>query len=259
MERRTIRLVTECYPDRPAFDTAISRALLERVGQGAEPETLRLYLPGPILAFGPQDSASPGFAAAVQAAAEGGFAPIRRLAGGRAAVFHETTFAFSWTLPDANPVPGVRPRFALLADIIKRALVALGIDARVGEVHGEYCPGEFSVNANGRTKLMGVGQRMVSRAVHVGGVVVAADSYRIRNILLPVNAALGIEWDPATVGSVQDELGVLDCPAVAKAILAEFSARFDLVDGSLSPETLTLAERLEPQFHAAAPVTRGGP
>ena len=46
---------------------------------------------------------------------------------------------------------------------------------------------------------------------------------------------------------------------VAKAILAEFSARFDLVDGSLSPETLTLAERLEPQFHAAAPVTRGGP
>ena len=61
-----------------------------------------------------------GFAAAVQAAAEGGFAPIRRLAGGRAAVFHETTFAFSWTLPDANPVPGVRPRFALLADIIKR-------------------------------------------------------------------------------------------------------------------------------------------
>jgi len=30
----------------------------------------------------------------------------------------------------------------------------LGVDARVGEVSGEYCPGAHSVNARGATKLI---------------------------------------------------------------------------------------------------------
>ena len=40
------------------------------------------------------------------------------------------------------------------------ALQRLGLDARLGELAGEYCPGEFSVNLAGRSKVMGVGQRV---------------------------------------------------------------------------------------------------
>ena len=86
------------------------------------------------------------------------------------------------------------------------ALARLGVDARVGEVPGEYCPGAFSVNARGRTKLAGVGQRLISGAAHLGGVVVVRDSAGVRDVLIPVYEALGLEWDPETTGSVEDEV-----------------------------------------------------
>lgn len=250
MSVRTIRLLHDAYPDRPAFDTAVSKALLQRASAGLEPETLRLYTPAAIVAFGPQDGAAPGFSAAVHAARAQGFAAVRRLAGGRAAVFHQTTLAFSWTIPDPDPILGTHHRFRALADLMATALASLGIDARIGELLGEYCPGEYSVNARGRTKLMGVGQRMVQRAAHVGGVVVVGDSYHIREVLLPVNQALGIAWDPETVGSVEDETGLLDMAGVQAAILQAFGAQFTLEPGTLHPEVLALAEDLAPQHQA---------
>ncbi|MSQ10447.1 MAG: lipoate--protein ligase family protein [Dehalococcoidia bacterium] len=252
MTQHHLRLVGQAFPDRPAFDTAVSRALLQRASDGLEPATLRLYRPAAIVAFGPQDVAAPGFGAAVHAAQALGFAGVLRLAGGRAAAFHEATLAFSWTIPDADPIPGTHRRFRELAEIMLAALGSLGIDARIGGVAGEYCPGEYSVNAGGRTKLMGVGQRMVSRAAHVGGVVVVGDSYRIRDVLLPVNQALGLAWDPDTVGSVEDETGVSDYPAVAGAIERAFAERYALEPVQLSPEVLALAATLTEQ-HAARP------
>jgi lipoate-protein ligase A len=247
---RTIRLLHDAFPDRPAFDTAVSRALLQRASAGLEPETLRLYTPAAIVAFGPQDGAAPGFSAAVHAARAKGFAAVRRLAGGRAAVSHQATLAFSWTIPDPDPIPGTHRRFRELADIMASALTALGVDARIGELPGEYCPGEYSVNAGGRTKLMGVGQRMVQRAAHVGGVVVVGESYRVREVLLPVNQALGIAWDPDTAGSVEDETGVLDMAGVHGAILDGFRSLYELQPGSLSAEVLTMAEELASQHQA---------
>ena len=55
---------------------------------------------------------------------------------------------------------------------MRTALCSLGVDARIGEVAGEYCPGKYSVNARGATKIMGVGQRLARHAAHVGGVIV---------------------------------------------------------------------------------------
>ena len=47
---RKIRLITESFVQRPALDTAVSRAILKRVSDGEEPETLRLYRPAAIVA-----------------------------------------------------------------------------------------------------------------------------------------------------------------------------------------------------------------
>src|SRR5688572_19729009 len=93
MDRPPLCVVRRAFPDSPAFGTAVSRAILDRVAAGELPATLRLHRPGPILAFSRQDRASPGFAAAVRAAREVGFEPALRLAGGRAAVFHQRTLA----------------------------------------------------------------------------------------------------------------------------------------------------------------------
>lgn len=250
--RRVIRLLRERVTGSAAFDTAVSRATLERVAAGAEPETLRLYRPLPILAFARMDAHASGFESAVAVAHAAGFEPVLRLAGGRAAVYHEATLAFAWAIPDPAPRERIHERFAEIAAIAREALVALGIDARVGEVPGEYCPGTHSVNARGERKLVGVGQRVIRGATHVGGVLVAAGAPRIRAVLEPVYAALGLAWRPETVGSVADEAPGVSLDLVEHALLAAFGERHALVAGALDPETLALARRLAPE-HALPP------
>ncbi len=248
---RTIRLSTESYSQRPALDTAVSRALMLRVAERSEPETLRLFRPGDIVAFGAQDRRSPGYARAVEAARAHGFAAVNRMVGGTAAVFHERTLAFTWTIPDRDPRQNIDARFRETASLIAAALRRLGVDARVGEVPGEYCPGEYSVNARGRTKLMGVGQRIVSGAAHVGGVVVVGDSGRIRDVLTPVYAALAHDWSPETAGSVEDELGAARFEDARRAIADEFAERYELYEAALPSAIKERALGLEPE-HAVA-------
>src|SRR5256885_14457761 len=130
-----------------------------RVEAGEIPATFRLHRPPRILAFSKQDAASAGFARAVRAARDAGFEPVIRLAGGRAAVYHEETLALSWAVPDRRPSARTEARFRELADLLAAAIRGLGVDARVGEVPGEYCPGAWSVNARGATKLVGTGDR----------------------------------------------------------------------------------------------------
>ena len=231
MGERRIRVTREAFRERAALDTAVSRALLRRVAQGTEPETLRVYTPADVVAFGPQDTRAEGYATATAAARAAGFEAIERLAGGRAAVFHGGTIAFSWTMADTVPREDVMARFDEAADIMMRALRRLGIDARVGEVPGEYCPGQHSVNARGERKLMGVGQRLIRGAAHVGGVVVVSGGERIRDVLVPVYDALEVAWKPETVGSVEDELGGAEYEAVMEAILAEFGGAVWVVRG----------------------------
>jgi len=247
MVQPSLGLARQGFPARPAFGTAVSRAVLIRVAAGELPAILRLHRPGPILAFSRQDRAAPGFATAVRAAREGGFEPVLRLAGGRAAVFHEQTLACSWAVPDARPAAHTTERFREMAELLAAALAGLGIDARVGEIPHEYCPGAWSVNARGRTKLVGIGQRLIAGAAHRGAVIVGGGSERIRQVLMPVYEALDLEWDPATAGSVQDEIGAVGLDAVERAILSELGGRYRLGEQDLDSTTLELATRLEPE------------
>lgn len=233
MTRPALRVVPETYRETPERDIAVSRRLLELVSAGVEPETLRLYQPAASVAFGPQDLHAPGYAEAVRICRERGYAALDRLVGGRAAVYHDQTLAFAWTVPDPAPIERITERFVSLAERLATACRALGVDARVGAVAGEYCPGAYSVNARGRTKLMGVGQRLTRRAAHVGGVIVVGDSDRVREILVPVYDALGIPWDPETVGSLADEIGPVLLDQVAEAVLEEFGRDYDLSVGTL--------------------------
>lgn len=240
------------FPERMAYDTAVSRALMLEVAERRAPASLRLHRAGDALAFSGIDRARPGFAAAVAGARAAGFEPVLRLAGGRAAVFHRETLAFAWCTPEAESRAGIRARFDALAGIVVAALRRLGVDARVGEVPGEYCPGEHSVNARGRRKIMGVGQRLVRGAAHVGGVVVVGRSDRVRAALDPVYRALGFDLDPETVGSVEDEVGAIRCEDVADAILREFARRYAVDARGLAPAVLERATRLEPHHRAEA-------
>ena len=122
------------------------------------------------------------------------------------------------------------------------ALASLGVDARVGEVPGEYCPGEYSVNAGGRRKLMGVGQRLVAGAAHVGGVVVVDRPDLVNRALAPVYSFLGFAWDPAATGSVADTVAA-SMGRVADALVAALARRHEVEDAPLPHPGLGSAER----------------
>jgi octanoyl-[GcvH]:protein N-octanoyltransferase len=251
-----VRLIRESFPEPPALDTAISHAILRAVSEGSQPQTLRIHRPGPVVAFGPLDRLSPGYERAVEVARSRGFGAIQRLAGGRAAVFHEQTIAFSWAVPDAQPRLRIAERFEEVSSILVAALRDLGVDARVGEVPGEYCPGEHSVNARGTTKLVGVGQRILLHAAHVGGVVVVGDNDRVRDVLIPVYEALGLEWDPATAGSVDDEVPGTTWKQVEEAILSRFGEFYEPVEDSLPAEVMERALDLQTIHQVEIPATR---
>ncbi len=235
----------EAFAHPPARATAVARAVLMRVAAGELPATFRLHRPGRILAFSKQDAASSGFAAAASAARAGGFDPVIRLAGGRAAVYHERTIALSWAVPDRHPPARTEARFRELAEILAVALGDLGVDARIGEIPGEYCPGAWSVSARGAVKLVGIGQRLIAGGAHRGAVVVVGGSCQIRDVLVPVYEALDLRWDPGTAGSIEDEAGTVTTAAVEEAILARLGERYELREVELDSRTLALAERLE--------------
>jgi len=244
---RAITLIRQSFPHQPVFDTAVSHALLRRAGRGEVGETLRVSVPARMVAFGRQDIASDGYNEAAVEARQRGFAAIERLAGGRAAVFHPGTISFSWTVPDLEPRAGITIRFKEMADVVAATLERLGVDAHVGEIAGEYCPGAYSVNARWQHKIMGVGQRVIGGAAHVGGVIVVNDAAAIRDVLVPVYEALGVPWEPATVGSVEGELGApRDLEKVADTFVAEFADRFALEEGLLDDATLAEADSLAP-------------
>jgi octanoyl-[GcvH]:protein N-octanoyltransferase len=237
-----LRLIRHSFPDQPELSTEVSRTILRRVAAGELPPTIRIHRPGDEVAFGRQDVASPGYAAAAEAARAAGFAAVERLAGGRAAVFHQGTIAIARAYRDPQPPKRTYARFEEMAGLIAAALRGLGVDARVGEVPGEYCPGAYSINARGTAKLAGIGQRMIRGGAHMGGVVVASGGLGITRVLEPVYRALELDWNPATSGSVSDELGrEVDPGEIEEALLAELAKRYDLVDAELDEETMRIA------------------
>ncbi|HKR98592.1 MAG TPA: lipoate--protein ligase family protein [Candidatus Dormibacteraeota bacterium] len=254
---RPLRLHREAFHEDPALDVAVSRAILLRVAAGELPETIRITRPPAMVAFGRQDVASAPYLDAVDAARANGFEAIERLAGGRAAVFHERTLAIAHARPDDEPQAHIYPRFEEWSGLIAESLRKVGLDARVGEVPGEYCPGGYSVNARGQIKLAGIGQKLIKGAGHLGGVLVVGESARIRNVLVPVYDALGLEFIPATAGAVEDDLPSVSMDEVDEALMMELRTSYEVTEEPLDPETLDLARRLAPEH--VAPATSSSP
>ncbi len=220
-----------------ALDLALSSALLEMVAGGERGPALRVYRPLPTVAFSRRDTFLPGFANAAALARRHGFAPVIRVAGGRAAAYDEGCLIVDEIMPAADSMAEIRERFAEGAALQARALRGLGVDARVGEVPGEYCPGEFSVNARGETKLVGSAQRIIRGGWLFAAVVVVDSDDRLRPVLEDVYRALGLEWEPATTGSVAAEVPGVTVAAVERVFLQAYAAQY-----RLTPSTATAAE-----------------
>ena len=242
-----LRILRRRVEAGPALDTAVCRALLDGVARHNAEDSLRIWRPDEALAFSGTDRQRAGFARAVERARAAGFTPFLRLAGGHAAVYSAGTVAFAWTQRVDDVRSGIDARFEDLAGRVAAALRQLGVDARVGAVPGEYCSGDYSMNASGRVKLMGVGQRLIRGAAHLGGVIVAEGGDAIRGVLSEAYEALELEFEPGTVGCVADEQPGVGWRDVASALLDQFQADHDLVEDDFDSDLLARAAAIAPR------------
>lgn len=211
---------------------------------------MRLSRPGRVVAFGRRDAVAPGYLDAVSAAGEAGFPGMVRISGGRAAAFTEGALSLTFTLPDSAPAERTGRRFEHWTGLVRDAFRDLGVDARLGAVPDEYCPGDFSVNARGETKLAGVGQRMIKGAAHVGVVIVVSGSSLVADVLGPVYGALGLAFEPTTVGSLEDELPEVTRDRVETALLERIEAEAELFPVALDAATAESAASRAARFRS---------
>src|SRR5689334_12187558 len=233
MERVRALVIREYDPRRPPLEVAVSHALVERTNEGALGPVVRLYRPAPTLAFGRLDALRPGFAAAAAAARELGFEPVVRAPGGHAVAYHGGCLGIDEALPARDPIAGLQDRFAASGALLAEALRTLGVDARVGRVAGEFCPGEFTVNARGRVKLVGTAQRVVRHASLLAASVAVTGGAALRDALAAVYDPLELDWDPWTAGAIEDDVPGVSVDDVERAVVDAYAARFQLVEASL--------------------------
>ena len=227
----------------PSLEVAVAHALVEQVNDGSVGSLVRLYRPAATVAFGRLDRLRPGFERAIAAARAHGFEPVLRAPGGHAVAYHEGCLGIDEVVGEPDPIAGMHTRFASSGSRLAAALRSLGVDARVGAVPREFCPGEFTVNARGAVKLVGTAQRVLRHASLLAASVAVDDAERLRAVLVDVYEALELDMDPATVGAVADEVGGVGVDEVERAVLAAYS----FVEAPLGEATLSLASGLEPQ------------
>ncbi|WP_104044578.1 lipoate--protein ligase family protein [Arthrobacter sp. ZGTC412] len=236
---RTLTVVRQEASLGAARDLEFGLELLAKARTGGIGPTLRLYRPAPTVAFGQRDTRLPGFEAAAQACRDNGFEPLVRRAGGRAAAYHQGTLVVDHIEPDADAIAGSKSRFGYFGELFAETLRRVGVHAGVGEITGEYCPGEYSVHgtapADGsRVKLVGTAQRVVSGGWLFSSVIVVENSTPIRKVLTDSYAALGLEWDPATAGAVNDLVPGVDVGTVEEALLATYAGHATLRTAAFS-------------------------
>ncbi len=222
-----LSVVIQDSPLGAMADLDYALRILDAVKTGRVGAVLRIYRPQPTMAFGQRDVRLDGFEQASAASLEAGYEPLVRRAGGRAAAYHPGCLVIDHLEPHDDAVAGSRQRFDFFGQLLASALRSCGVDAAVGEIPGEYCPGEFSVHGKVASvpaiKLVGTAQRIVAGAWLFSSVIVVENSAPIRSVLTDAYAALGLDWDPRTAGAAEDLVPGLDVNAVQEAVLAAYA------------------------------------
>lgn len=219
-------------------DRAVTSGLVSAVADGGG-AAVRVWQPHRHVAFGRRDARASGYQAARETAREHGFPPIERRAGGRAVAYSGTTLAFVRITPIDSHRTGVQARYDRAVTDIQSALAELGVDARPGEPPAPFCPGAQSLRARG--KLVGLAQRIGGETALVGGLVILRDHGPIASVLEPVYDALGLSFDPDSVGSIARAGGVADprrCRRAIETALAGSEPHVSRIEDGFPGETV---------------------
>jgi octanoyl-[GcvH]:protein N-octanoyltransferase len=195
-------LPVEARPSPSEYATWVKEKLASL--QPGDEAILRFRRPRPTAAFSPQDATHPDYERIKDQARADGLEPIERGTGGRLTMFDEHALAITLLSPHPEPHQHTMERYEIFSDVIAGALLKLAIDARVGELPNEYCPGKFSINAEGRIKLVGIAQRMNCRCVQMGAIIAIERSERACAAIADAYRAMALPFDPKTYGAITE-------------------------------------------------------
>lgn len=214
-----MRVVRGRAPD-PESDHAVTATLLEYVEDTGN-SALRVWTPPKQVAFGRRDAANGRYPDARAAAIEHGYAPIERQVGGRAVAYSGETVAFAYAVSDDGS-ESVRARYRDVTRLVKQALQSIGVTVRRGEPDHTFCPGDHSLQNDG--KIVGIAQRVRRNAALVGGCVVVTehDERELATVLGPIYDALEVSFDRNTIGSVESAGGSGSPEDVLDAVVSTF-------------------------------------
>ena len=211
-------------PGGEATNLALGHVLARRAERDDSFEALHVYRPsGRSVVFGRRETRTPGFPAAVRAARDAGFEALIRATGGRAVAYTEQSVVVHHVRHDKEPIGGHDGRFVEFGNLLVDTLRTLGVEAQLGAVPGEYCPGAHSVNARGVTKLVGTAQRVLRRSWLFSSLVVVGDEAELRPLLTEIYRHLEQPFDPVSVGSLSAENPALEPAGVERALLTAFA------------------------------------
>jgi len=206
-------------------DRAVTADMLTDTAESGVP-AVRVWQPHRQVAFGRRDSHTEGHDDAKAAVDERGYHAIERRVGGRAVAYTGQTLSIAHAVPIDDIRSGMCDRYREVSKTLIDVLSERGADVTRGEPADAYCSGSHSVSGldggEPSGKIAGVAQRVQSGAALVAACLTVAetDVDAIRSVLGPVYRALGVPFDPSTVGSVATAGGP-DDPAVVRQALED--------------------------------------
>ena len=250
MENKSIYFSSESFSseNEPGFDIAVSRTLLDQVSSRQYPSVLRAYKGIEQIAFGPSDVRNDGYDSAVSYLKEKNFSAVNRLTGGHAVTFHPGTLIFGWMFHDLQARFRMHHYFELVSNFFQSVISDFGLNCFVGEIDGEYCSGQYSLNLDKKVKIAGIAQRIVNRAVYIGGFIAINNSDLIKAMLIPIYKNLGINWDPQTVGALNDYDRTIDYIALSSKISDKLHANYTVHELLINQDVLKNSKKNQDKY-----------
>lgn len=187
-----------------------------------------VWYPSRAVSFSKRDTHQPGYRTAKTIAASNGYDTCTRQTGGTAVAFTGATLSFTIIHPLTDPKSGIQTRFDDTTETLQRALWDLGIPAQHGEPSHSFCPGNHSLQFNG--KLAGVAQHISNHDAVIGGIVIVNDHDETARILEALYETLEYDFDPASIGSLTHIKETIDYETVRREIETAFAGTTAAID-----------------------------
>lgn len=169
----------------PAFNVGLEEAILEEVGAGKSPPSLRIWQNRESFVVGRYEERETGFKKGLEALKEKGLKVIRRCSGGSIAPQGKGIINISLFLKRDDLALDVREAYLLFGRGLKECLTLMGEESTFGKLENSFCNGTYNLLASGK-KVAGLAQTRRREAILVHAVLL--NSCSLGEITTNINA-----------------------------------------------------------------------